>query len=473
MCMRAVVYARVSKDRDKKARSVSEQIAECQQECRTREWSINEVIEDNDIGASQYSSKKNRPGYQLLKRALKDADVLVAWESSRVTRNPWELEELLPLCAEHGVLLCYSGAIYDPRKPADKLTLRITGATNAHEVDQTVERVNRAIRHRVAEGKPHGRMPFGYKRVIDPKTGRTLNYEPDPDEAPLIREAVTRVLAGESLWSICNDYEERGVTPPSRGGAQPQAHKWVASRMRIMLVSPTYANLRAYKGEVTGPGTWEPIITEDEHYRIVALLLDPKRRSNFRGTTPVHLLSGIAKCGRCWPDNQRARIRYARTAKTPRYTCDNCGLARRADKIDEMATEAMISFLEDPRTIKMLTTPDDSLAGEALGEAHALRQRLESIRDQYVEGAVTAASFAEIESRLLSKIAKAEDGVRAAVGNPLLASLAGPNARETWEGLDIVTKRTAVDMTLQIVINPCPPMGRKFDPSYIDLSWKA
>ena len=475
MCMEAVIYARVSRDRDKKARSVAEQVAECQQECERRGWPVTEVIEDNDIGASQHTAKKNRPGYQALKAALKNASVLVAWESSRVTRNPWELEELIPLCAENGVLLCYSGSVYDPSKPSDKLMLRVTGATNAHEVDQTRDRVLRNVRHRVAEGKPHGRMPFGYRREFDPKTGAVIGWTPDPDEAPLIREAARRLLAGDTLYAICKDFQERGATPPSRGGNQPEAYRWVPSRLRVMILSPSYAGLRTHKGEITGKGTWEPLITEDEHMRLVALLKDPKRVTTFRGSEPRHLLSGIATCGRCGPDEPKARIRWFGPAsvKTPRYECENCYLARRADKVDELVEETMIAFLEDPRTIKLLSESDDSASGEAMAEAQAARQRLEALRDEYVDEKVSAASFAAIEAKLLAKIAKAEETAKATASNPLLASLAGPDARKTWEDLDLMTKRTAIDMTLKIAILYQPPMGRRFDPDCIDLDWKV
>lgn len=472
--MDAVIYARVSRDRGKKARSVEEQIAECQQECARRGWQVIEVIADNDIGASQHTAKKDRPGYRELKAALPSASVLVAWESSRVTRNPWELEELLPVCAEYGVLLCYSGSIYDPSKPSDKLMLRVTGATNAHEVDLTRERVLRNVRHRVAEGRPHGRMPYGYRREFDPKTGEVVNWVPDPETAPVIREAAARLLSGDTLYAVCKDFQERGVEPPSRGGKQPQAYRWVPSRLRVMILSPTYAGLRSHKGEVTGKGTWEPLITEDEHLRLVSMLKDPKRVTTFRGSEPRHLLTGIATCGRCGPDNPKARIRWfgPSSVKTPRYECENCYLGRRADKVDELVEETMISFLEDPRTIKLLSESDDSVAGEAMAQAQAARQRLEALRDEYVDEKVSAASFAAIEAKLLAKIEKAEEVAKSAASNPLLASLAGPNAREAWKGLDITTKRTAIDMTLKIAILYQPPMGRRFDPNCIDLSWK-
>lgn len=453
---------------------MSEQVAECQQECEKRGWPVIEVIEDNDIGASQHSSKKNRPGYQALKSALKNADVLVSWESSRVTRNPWELEELIPLCAENGVLLCYSGSVYDPSKPSDKLMLRVTGATNAHEVDQTRDRVLRNVRHRVAEGTPHGRMPYGYRREFDPKTGSTLGWTPDPETAPIVREAARRLLSGETLYAICKDFQARGLPTVSGDGQVNAANRWVASRLRRMIQSPTYAGLRTHKGEVTGKGTWEPILTEDEHLRLVSLLRDPKRLTAYRGSEPRHLLSGIAKCGRCGADHPHARIRYFGPSyvKTPRYQCDTCFLARRADKVDELVDEAMIAFLEDPRTIKMLAESDDSAAGEAMAEAQATRQRLDSLRDEFIDGKVSAASFADIEARMLAKIEKAEESAKAAASNPVLANLAGPDARETWENLDLMTKRTAINMTLNVVINYQPPMGRRFDPDCIDISWK-
>ena len=37
-----------------------------------------------------------------------------------------------------------------------------------------------------------------------------------------------------------------------------------------MLVNPRYAGLLVHRGEVVGAGKWEPIISEDDHRRVLA-----------------------------------------------------------------------------------------------------------------------------------------------------------------------------------------------------------
>ncbi|NKS02703.1 hypothetical protein GS528_17345 [Rhodococcus hoagii] len=64
-----------------------------------------------------------------------------------------------------------------------------------------------------------------------------------------MREMVRRFLAGESVWAIAKDLNERGVSTP---GSSPL---WRASIMTQMLKRPTYAGLRTHRGVVTGRGS--------------------------------------------------------------------------------------------------------------------------------------------------------------------------------------------------------------------------
>lgn len=63
-------------------------------------------------------------------------------------------------------------------------------------------RSKRAAAANAAAGRPHGHVPYGYRRVYDPVTRRLVAQEPEPGEATVIGELFERLEAGHSLRSI-------------------------------------------------------------------------------------------------------------------------------------------------------------------------------------------------------------------------------------------------------------------------------
>ncbi|NKV17381.1 recombinase family protein [Rhodococcus hoagii] len=306
--MRAIIYARVSADQSGRGRSVSEQEAECRAICQREGWDVAEVLSDNDVGASRFSRVKDRPAYERLKQVLQAGDVLVLWEASRASRKLDGYVELRDLCAERGVLWNIGGQTYDPSRSNDRVMTGIRAIISEDEAHQIQQRVLRAHRANAERGLAHGKIPYGYRAVRDADTGKIVERVPDEGEAPIVREMVRRFLAGESVWAIAKDLNERGVSTP---GSSPL---WRASIMTQMLKRPTYAGLRTHRGVVTGRGEWEALISEDDHRAVVAALSDPSRRTH-RGVEPKHLLTGIATCGECasvvWRLKSNGRSVYA------------------------------------------------------------------------------------------------------------------------------------------------------------------
>src|SRR5262249_33230793 len=117
-------------------------------------------------------------------------------------------------------------------------------------------------------------------------------------------EVAARYLAGESAHAIAEDLNDRGVPLPT--GAE-----WTYIRVRRMLTNPAYAGLRVYRGEVIGDAGWEPIL---DRRPFDALMAKFEPRRGRRGGDVRHLLSGIARCGRCggpmYVGHDRGRLVY-------------------------------------------------------------------------------------------------------------------------------------------------------------------
>jgi DNA invertase Pin-like site-specific DNA recombinase len=450
--MRAIIYTRVSSDL-REGRSVDQQEKECRAACERNGWEIVDVLQDNDKGASRHS-KKDRPEYRRLRDVLEPGMVLVTWEASRAQRDLKVYAELRDLCAERGVKWSYSGSVYDLNTSDGRFTTGLHALLSEHESDKTHERVLRDFRAAAFEGRPHGKIVYGYRAEYDKITG-AMKRVPDEEESLVIQDAARRVLAGETPWSIAQDLNARQVPTPGT------SKEWVGQRLGLMLQRPTYAGLRSHHGAIT-QGQWEPLISVEDHQKIVAILSDPNRRTQ-RGVAPVHLLSGIAKCGVCG-----ARVERLKNSGYDSYTCTSPKrhVGRRTKYVDKLVEEAVIARLETASSIDELADP---CVGSAIVEARELQARLDEAADSYADGELTAASLARIEARMLPKIRDAERRAQSVV-NPLVVEMLGENARATWERWSVANRRTVIRALARITILPAP-RGRVFRPEFVKLEW--
>lgn len=435
-----MIYTRVSADRTGVARSVAEQESECRAVCERNGWPVAEVLTDNDRGASRWS-KGHRPGYDKLASILEPGDVLVTWEASRAQRDLSAYNALRQLCTEKDVLWCYSGRVFDLSRSDDRFMTLLDIGLAEKEVDQTRERVMRTLNANLAAGKPHGVRAFGYTIVRDPNTGRSVGRDLHPTEAPVVREVVDRFLGGESLRSIAMDLNERGVKTT-------HGRKWRGPNLGVAIAKPTYAGLRAYKGQVTGKGTWPAIITEDEHLRIKAILADPARRVTTRGSKPRYLISGIATCGVCGTRAYRIK-HHGRDV----YSCRRGCVTHRIEETDTQVLGYLFKLLSNPHVRERTAEHDDTATLEARGKIEAIRARMEEFAEAAADGDITPKAYATMEKKWLAEIAELEEVANRSLPHPAMGSLLGPNPQQIWERLDLETKRGIIRSVMTVQLN--------------------
>ncbi|AEV52018.1 resolvase [Rhodococcus phage REQ1] len=456
---RAVIYTRVSKDRAG-GRSVAEQEAECRIVCQREGWSVADVLSDNDVGASRWS-KGDRPNYDRLSRILQPGDVLVTWEASRAQRDLAAYNDLRQLCTERDVLWCYSGRVFDLTRSDDRFMTLLDIGLAEKEVDQTRERIMRTLRANLQAGKPHGIRPYGYRSIRDPDTGKPIGREPDPVEGPIVRGIVDRFLSGVPLRRIAIDLNASGVKPQ-------RAEEWTASLLGKMLQKPAYAGLLTHHGEIVGPGTWPAIITEDEHYRIMAILKDPARRTQ-RGTSPKSLVTNIAVCGKCG-STVRRKTKAGRTV----YVCRDIGcVTMTASDVDEYVEEWMFKLLSDPRVHRRVSQQGDSKASaDALAKIDGIRARMDEYAVEAAKGDISPRAFALMEKQWLTEIAELEQVANQALIHPRLADLTGPYVEAVWADMDLDLQRDIVRSTLEVTLYP-QKLQREQDKPPIEVLWRT
>ncbi|WP_298712802.1 recombinase family protein [uncultured Micrococcus sp.] len=461
------IYARISRDDEGMALGVARQLEDCRREAERRGWPILREYVDNDVSAS---NGRLRPEYAALLDdiARRDLDALVVWDVDRLTRTPAELETFIDLSDRHHVALASIGGDVDLSTPQGRLTARIKGSVARHEVEQQSRRLRRKFQASAAQGVPHGRTPFGYRRERqrDPETGAevVLNVV-YPPEAALIRDWYARVIAGESLRSIARDMNERGVTT-TRG------NKWSGAVLGHTMRRPVMCGLRVHKGEIVGPGNWEPIVDRDTWERAVAVLSDPSRRPG-RGPMPRYLGSGIYRCGKC--GGKMRPIVQAKEAPIPRapaYGCESCHkLTRKLEAVDEVVEAVIIARLEREDTALDLAA-DPSVERQAREVRDAALARLDNAADQYADGTITARQLARITDRLKPELGAAEARLQRLQSSSVVHGMTGPGAGKAWRAAPLEKKRAVLNELASITILPSGP-GVRFSPEQVRITWKG
>lgn len=467
----AAIYCRISRDAEQEGLGVARQEEDCRALAAKHGFAVADVFTDNDISAST-KSRKARPAYERLLGDVRAGrvGVVLAYSNSRLTRRPRELEDLIDLHAETGVLIKTVVSGDDDLSTADgRMVARIKANVDAAEAERTAERVARAHKQLALDGRHNGPRPFGW----DFNDDRTLRI--NPAEAAVVRECVQRVLAGDGIWKITRDLNDRGIRTST-------GQQWATQVLRRMLLRWRNCGVRTHRGKEVGVGQWEPIIDRPTHERVVALLTDPARKSNNRGTEAKYLLTSVAYCGECGGHvvgtnefsyelkNGRTRV-YPHSYKCPRAGCMK--VQRRMADVDEHVTRVVLGVLE--RDGVRLLGGDPVAANSARERIAALEAKLALAADQFADDVITGEQLQRITARLRPDLDAERTRLRQAQPTSDLAEYAGPGVAEAWERADVETKKRIIRLLgMRITINRVGPgNGRGYDPDSVAITWGA
>lgn len=355
---RAVIYNRISDDPEGLALGVQRQDEDNHGLGARLGVQVVRVYTENDRGAST-RSKKPRPEYKAMLAAIErgEAEYILAYSNSRITRRPMELEDLIQLHERTGVIIvtCKSGQ--DDLSTADgRMTARIKASVDAAEAERIGERVAREHLASAMKGLPSGGpRPFGY---MPDKIA--LN----PIEAELLRAAVRDVLAGTPIRSIATRWNAMDVKTPF-------GKSWRAAAVRTVLLSPRIAGYRRYQGKIAVDragvpvrAVWEAVVDPLDWERLRVLLLNPSRRPLSRGTRPgaaKFYLTGFLRCARC---GQRMygnpTVRAGAPQPYPAYNCSTakgCGIGIHRPSADRVVEKLVLQHIEEIKLPKIARAP--------------------------------------------------------------------------------------------------------------------
>ena len=460
--MRAALYCRISSDRADERLGVERQERDLRGICAERGWDVIEPpYVDNDLSASE--PRKVRPEYKRLLEDIKRGvvDAVATWDLDRLTRRPTELEEFVAVCDQAGVTqLAFVGGNVDMGTGDGLLVARIKGAVAAEEVRKTRQRIKRKHQELAERGLSHGggTRPFGFE------DDRVTIREP---EAVLIREAASRVLAGETLYAIRKDWIERGVRSVTD-------KPWSVTGIKAFVTRPRTVGLRQHQGQVIGEASWPAILDRQTWDQVCSVLQDPSRRQP--APSRQYPLRGILTCGEC-DRSLTAMPRAGRRLYGCRKESGGCGhIFVTSDMVESYIKGRLLPLVDSPTMRQAVTegTEDQAAAARQLVLENAADEKmLRQLEDDYADRAITRPVFLRQSQRVTSRIEGRLARIAALRGHSALDRLGGQVAQQ-WESMTTDEQR-AVFLTLvtKIRVKPATHYGSKqFDPKRLRFVWR-
>ena len=410
-------------------------------------------------------SSKPRPGFAALLADVEAGRVaaVIAWDQDRLARTPEEWARFRRACRRHGTRVAfYTDGEVAIGTISGGIAAGVRAVLSDAESEVKSERVKAAVRERAATGKAHGRLLYGWRRVIETDArGQKSGWhdEVDPAQAAVVVEIAEALLAGRSLSRVTATLNNRGEPTATGNGL------WSKVTLRKLMQRPANVGRRVHHGKVVGPAQAPAILDEATYDRVCALLADPSRRT-ITDNRVRHLLSGIAECGICG-----AKVRAREGTGVRRYQCSGRGcVSRPANDIDAAVIDTLAAYLDVAAVVNL--DQDDADAAAARADVDALRDRLDVAADEYAELVADAASYRRIRDRIEPKLQAAKERTRASGARPgvgLAAHLAdADDIARAWDALTIEQQRAVVSETLRVRI--LHASGRTFRRDDLDIS---
>ncbi|WP_225735901.1 recombinase family protein [Gulosibacter chungangensis] len=278
---------------------------------------------------------------------------------------------------------------------------------------------------------------------------------------PLVVEMYQRVLAGDSLYRIRKDWNERGILT-THGCA------WSDRTLKMVLYTPSNKGVREYRpvmpdgsraktSKMQVKAAWPALVDEDTWQQVSDVLDARKKARNFHqpgsgAAVRMYPFSGLIRCSLCGTSMIHRGGVYQCLQPTP----GGCTRSIRSAEIERLVEEAVLA------TFKQITlhptkhrTSGSDLAAR-IGLVATLdqdRERLGRLDDDYYDGLIDKAMWVRQRARIAERI----EATRRQHAARMSEQHAGLNIDMTtvaaeWEGRTTMWQYQAASLILQAVL---------------------
>lgn len=475
------------------------------------------VFMDNDLSAAKDDTR--RPEFERLREEIRrraGAVHLWAAEQSRLERREGPWFELAAELDANGL-----PEFHTKRDGVVRVRDEVAGikaVLNAAEVRKLKARVRDTLRARAAKGIPAGGVVFGYARGFTEHGVKTLVII--EEQAEIVLECASRILAGWSLGSIAADLRARGFHGPKpkkvrdaagrvvsadgapirEGGAPAYRPSTITEKtVRSWVTNRTVAGIRVHQGEEFGTGNWTPILDEIT-WRAVCHKLSSTRTvkhsdgdessisAKLRRTGRRYLLTGgVAICGKCGSPMVAQTKQHAKKLKdgtrkvyrvTPYYLCEEWSCAGvPSEGFEDFVVKSLFDQLDVPNFVAAFTADENAARRDEIdGQIKAIEQSRMELSRMFAlpptdPNKLTMPEWQEARQELGAQ----EKGLRrdlAAIPQPPIG-INISDIRERWTGMTFDEKRDILSIFIsRVAVMSAKDLGsNKIDDRRVQIQW--
>ena len=274
--MKVAIYTRVSsQEQALHGHSIHEQKRKLISFCEINDWEQYEVF--TDAGFSGGSTK--RPALQNLFNKLDQFDLVLVYKLDRLTRNVRDLLEMLEQFEKHNSSFKSATEVFDTTTAIGKLFITIVGAMAEWERETIRERSLFGSRAAVESGKYIREVPFFYDNV----DGKLVPNE----HVKYIDFIVDKLKQGVSANEVARLLNAKKKPPKIKN--------WNRQTIIRLMKNPVLRGHTKY-GDMFIENTHEPVISEDDYYRVINVIENRTHRSK---TKHPAIFRGVLQCPQC------------------------------------------------------------------------------------------------------------------------------------------------------------------------------
>ena len=435
------IYCRRSATGDKQQVTVNRQKRLALEDCKKLGLIVQGKYVYVDNGASAWKRNRKRPGWDELIAACRRGEIkhIVCYHPDRLMRQPRDLEELLVISDEYGIILYGRVNARDLQNPDDRYTLRIEVAHACRSSDDTSRRLKDKFQERAEDGYYHGTRPYGYT-----KNGMKIV----PAEAEIVREIVRRFTNGETPYTIAVDLNTRAI-PTAKGKA------WTEAAVRRTLHGGHAAGINVHHGQEIGTGKWPAVITRaqwDFAQELLAFRSTAARTERAKRKAPrSYILRGLVVCGKCGTTMAGCSGTVYRCSRANRQDGARCARTMQAEPLEQFVEDAAVRLLENlvvgPKRTRTAATE------KAEREIDEDERQLAELHDMWITKEIDTAQYRKDKRTIQQRIRDNQKKTIVKVKSPdAIADLIGPDAKAKWAKLTDERKNSALRFLFSAVI---------------------
>ena len=283
--MKAVIYARFSSDRQREE-SIEGQIRECTEYAQRQGITIVGEYLDRAKSASKDTDKRENFLRMVRDSGKRLFDIVLVWKLDRFARSRYDSAHYKNLLKKNGVKVVSATENITDGPEGIILESMLEGMAEYYSAELS-EKIHRGQKENALKGKNNGgTVPLGYTLNKE-----TQHLEVNPLTAPIVQEIFQRYAAGETIATIKDDFNRRGLKTN-------KGYSFRYSTFHTVLTNRKYIGEYKYQ-DVVIPGGVPALVSEDVFNRVQARMEKNKQTPAAAKAAERYLLTTKLFCGEC------------------------------------------------------------------------------------------------------------------------------------------------------------------------------